>query len=290
MESEQFLEVQEFGASLDWATLTSPMAPDEAREFHSYARDYMQREQARWAQVKEAKLGAYVGIKVGDTAWVKRKADGHEMLIASGDVANRLVEDVIAHGVNARPTRIDCQATARCSRPAWYYPETCRAVIHATGLESGRKRRKKISLFDSDRGNTGLTIGARSSQSYLRIYDWDAKHGDRANATLWRHEAEFKADKARAFLEGYRNSQNRAPYCAGVMKATLASVDVPCSWLSDVEAVQVVVGRKITTDEKRLFYIRKVVAPMLQTLVASGYGRQLREIFQEHHLADLFKD
>lgn len=289
MQFRSLQDVQEFGASLDWLTFTASTDVDEAGEFHRFARDYMQREQTRWSEVKERKIGGYTGLNVHESSWVRRAHDGHEMLVASGETANRLAEEVITYAIPGRCTRIDAQVSARCSGPDWTYPERIRAEIQRARAEEGKLRRKKIALFDSDFGNSGLTVGSRSSSRYVRVYDWDAKHSGGATAKFWRHEAEFKAEAAKAFFNGYRNSTNRSTYCAGVVKRTLESMDIPCSWMADVDAVAVVVGRKITTTEKRLAYMKKVVMPMMLDLYRSGAEDELRTMLQEHGLADLFK-
>lgn len=288
-ENRTILEVVEFGAKLDWLTLSAPVDREQARGFHRFARNYMLRERERYNVQTEAKLRGYSGVQVADSKHVRRAYDGHEMLIVSGEHSNRLVEEVILDGTQAKITRIDARVLARCREPVFNYPELLRSGIISARTESGKKERKKLTLYDSRVGCDGICVGSRSSERYVRIYDHEAKHGDKAGGVLWAHEGEFKGDSAQKFFEGYRDSTHRAAYCAGVMKRTLQSMDINCPWLEEVAEVALVVGRKITTNEKRLAYQKKIGLPMLQHLVAEGHADEVRELLKAHGLDELFK-
>lgn len=287
MENLAFLEAQEFGASLDWLTLTAPKLKQDATAFHDFAMEHMKQEREITGHREKHHIKNYAGFRCGDTSLVCRALDEHEMLVATGEVANRLAEEVIRHGITAKCTRIDLQVTARTERPDWTYPERLREHLHRVREAEGAARRKKVALFDSHLGNTGCTIGSRSSSRYVRVYDWDAKHGSGPSGVLWRHEAEFKGDAATACFKGYRDNPDRAAFTAGVVKRTLSSMRVQTPWMDDVEAVSVVVGRKQTTAEKRLRYLDTVVFPMMAELLKNGQKAEVEALMTKHRIWEM---
>lgn len=288
MEIRSFLDVLEFGARLDWLTFTASPIPAEAAEFHRFARHYMERERERWGNPKERKLGAYAGTCIADTSFLHRPYDKHEMLVCIGEHSNRLAEELIIHEVPGRVRRVDARILARANTPNFNYPEDVRNAVIAAGTKEGKERRKKISLFGSTRGSDGAAIGSRSSQRFVRIYDHDAKHNGGATGLNYAHEGEFKAESAEAFFSGYKSAEKKPQYIAGVMRNTLNSMRVPCDWLQDVEAVSVVVGRKITTNEKRLAYQKKIGVPMLQHLIAEGCKEEVKALLVAHGIDETF--
>lgn len=289
MEIRSFIRVEAYGASLDYLTLTSPLDEHGAREFHSFAWDYMQQEKQKIGPPEEATVRGYVGQRVGDTQFVKRHYDGHEMLFVSGERANVLAKEVIKHGTPGRIRRVDVRVLAECEQSAFDYPEQLRSQIIAARRASGAKKRKKLALFDSPRGNDGITIGSRSSTSYLRIYDHEGKHGKHATGKRWAHEIEYKGDKAELFFDNYASSTDKEGYCAGVMRNQLRAVDIPCTWLETMEVNDMVVGRKLSNGQRRLDYCKKVVLPMLSKLAEDGHADDLRDLIKAHGLEKLFK-
>lgn len=288
-EASSLLDVEQFGAKLDWVTLTTPKNADDAEHFRQFAWHYMERERERWGEGKTQTIAGYSGDKTGDTFFGSRHYDGHEMLVCSGEESNRLVEELIIHEVPARVRRIDARVLARASSSNFNYPEQVRQSILAAGTAEGKKRHKKVNLFGSARGSDGITVGARSSEKYVRIYDHDAKHCGGARGVLYAHEGEYKGRSAESFFEGYKNAPNRAAFCAGVVRSTLQSMRVPCDWLKDVQEAQIVVGRKITTNESRLAYQEKIGIPMLVDLVNGGCSEQVKALLEAAGLDQLFK-
>lgn len=282
------LEVVEFGIALDWATFSAPSEEGQSAQFGAFAREYMRREKERWQHSEEQKLGAYVGIRIGDTSHVRRAYDGHEMLIATGEESNRLAEEVIIHEIPTRPTRLDVRATARTEKAAPRYPEELREFILRVRKEAGKECNKKMALFDGGLGCTGITIGSRSSECYGRIYDHDAKHNKHATAKIWAHEAEYKGDSARGLFDGYKGAENRTKYLAGVTRRRLEKWNVPCPWLGEHDKISIMRGHKATTDEQRLAYIDSVVLPMLSGLVERGRKDELEVLIKKHGLDKLF--
>lgn len=281
------LDVEEYGARLDWATFSAlPDAADRA-DFHAFGRDFMARNFEHVPERTEKRIGAYSGECVSATSFVRRNHDGHEMLVATGEESNRLVEEVIIHNAAGKFTRIDSAVTARATRPYPNYPERVRAIVGNARRKAGLEQRQAMGLFDSKHGSTGVTVGSRSSAIYGRIYDWDAKHGDGAKFQLWRHEVEFKAECAQRFVEGYAKEPNRALYCATVVKRQMEKWLIPCQWLNSSDGPRLVGGKERTTNQKRLQYIEKVMCPMVLKLCQDGHTEELRALFDKYCLSEL---
>lgn len=283
------LNVSEFGVRLDWATFSAPIDEEEAYDFAQFAEYYMAQEKALFEVVDKQRLGAYNGIRIGDTSYVKRAYDGHEMLIASGTQSNHLTEEVIRYGIKTRATRLDVRATARTKEAAPRYPERLRGHILRVREKKGKEFIKKMALFDGGCGNTGVTIGSRTSESYGRIYDDEAKHGACATALVWAHEAEFKGDTSQGLFEGLTAEGFTPKYLAGVMRRRLERWDVPCAWLGDSDKITIMRTTKESTDEKRLRYVDRTLLPILSGLVDRNQRDALRALIVKHGLDDLFE-
>lgn len=288
MSYRPLIKVEEFGARLDWATFSAPKDVEQADHFRQFCQHFMHRERERWNVSKVGTIGDYDGEKIEDVFYGSREHDGHEIITTHGENTCRLVEEVIAHEIPAKVTRLDARVLARCDAPAFEYPDRIRRAILNAGKAEGKNRRKKINLFGNDYGFDGTTVGARSSEKFLRIYDHDSKHGDGPTGRYWAHEGEYKGGSAIAAFEGYKSAPNREAYCAGLVRSTLKSMRVPCEWLKDVQDVKIVVGRKITTDDKRLLYQEKIGIPMLERLILAGRGEEVKALLIARGIDKLF--
>jgi hypothetical protein len=281
--------VDGYTSALDWLTVTSYTPAALAQEFHEFGEDYMWGLFATDKKEEKTKIGAYVGSKIGEVSFVRRPYDGHEMIVATGFSANELAENLVKHNVPARPRRIDAQVTASIGRPDSQYPDRLREHLRGRKTSKGSHYKTRIGCFDSNGGVTGITVGARSSAKYGRVYDWDAKHGLCAAFRLWRHEIEFKDIAAEKFFGEWRAGSNRAATIAEGVKGAFDKYGIELDWLQTDKLIVITGNKNMTDDEKRLAHLDKVLFPMLAGLIERGNLQAVQELIIKHKLQYLFK-
>lgn len=280
------MDVKSYSARLDWLTLSEPPEPDASREFRDFARHLLTRRQEIEGKREPAYQRGYSGEKVGGIALVERSTDKHHLLIGQGEDAALLSEEIIAYGIKGRCTRVDVAATFQLNEPNPGAPDSYRTAIRAHERQKGRKLRAAMGYFESTRQDTGFTLGSRTGAVCSRFYDFSAKHEIATNYDKWRFEVECKSVAAIQLWETYRVTGKRPAFCAGVIRDKLERVGIiePC--LYDAERVGIVGTKEVSTDEKRLRYLEKVVLPMILKLAENGFTGELKELFTKFEIVD----
>ncbi len=288
-DNRAILEVESFDIGLDWATFSAPADEAKQKRFRDFGHAYMQEFGATRSEGQRANVRDYAGTRISDTYFVRRPSDGHMLLIASGAEAVVLAEEVTKSDLETHPTRLDIAATARAVEPNPDYPGGLRDAILRARASEGKKQRQIMAVFEHKAGFTGLCIGSRSSEVYGRVYDWHAKHSGRHSFQLWRHEIEYKGGAARRLWQSYRYAQEPKDVCIATVADRLDKWRIPASWLPDKGRLEIMQERKESDTERRLKYVRSVVAPMLVKLVEEGQTDAIRDILKAAGLEELFK-
>jgi DNA relaxase NicK len=164
-------------------------------------------------------------------------------------------------------SRIDVQVTIQETNPC---------INHAIrGLDAAKQDRRVkagmtiTSLISSTPAGTTAYIGARVSQRFYRIYDKSAESKGIYPPGCWRFEVEYKGPRAEmvgkelARLQGTpdasRQIVEQAFYDYGVV--------IPCRALSS--SWRDTSPRTETTDERRLRWLEKSIAPVIGRMMES---------------------
>lgn len=191
---------------------------------------------------------------------------------ASGEFAARHWRTIYRDATNV--SRIDCAATIRLT-DRW---SDLSRVHHDEVLQYQKERSPHLRVTRIDGGKHGntLTVGSRSSEGYGRIYDKWLESGIEEYQDCWRYEVEFKK-KAALFKAAYLATEE----CDALLPAAIAlkwfqargarSVQLPR------QCVDTSTPYKATDDNRRLAWVSRSVAPLVQLLIDNGRQAEVIE-------------
>lgn len=228
-----------------------------AREYHGKAERAGFKERARsqrgvlWFE----RGGVALGVR-GEERWIR--AHGPD-----ADAAFGRSEATCAHY-----SRIDLAVTARTERPEAAY--ATRVYEHFAGLPRAAGQPRSGQLIADTKGGNTCYIGSRTSDCYIRVYDWGAAHDTADPGTAWRFEVETKGRVAAAVRPLLRNEDTRAAAIAGYVRAAMLDRRLAAPWEAEL-ARAVRAPRQKSGIEEKLAWFESQVAPSVGTLIDAGY-------------------
>lgn len=218
-------------------------------------------------ELVKTKWGGYSGWAQGGIKIGTRERSGKvdNIFVASGsDAAWVICQNVRQFTSALRCTRVDVQVTVELDQPdidlaKSFFEDMKRNKRYKQSMVG----RRKITMFDSEDGQT-LYIGKRVSKGMIvRIYDKSLSY-DLPLGSAWRFEIEFKRDLADSALSMVNGPSG---LCIGVAKDTLAGqfgVLIPGS----DGAPQEIAVRRDTTNTVE--WLRTCVKPVVTRRIVNG--------------------
>lgn len=236
--------------------------------------------ETRWARYSYEGWGID-GIRVGkskDLGWI---------VILSGDPSRKLWR--MFEPSRGHVTRIDLATTVYLGIPLeglarrYYKHVNSRWAKEVT-------RHRKYTLIKNNRGGETLYVGSRQSDQMGRIYDKgiEAKM-DVEPGQVWRYEVEYKkprAEQVMRALDAVRN-QEAAKIAQTVYNWFAYRKCIPV-FVGEGDAIKIEVETKITSDDRKLNWLRAQVAPTVDYLITCGRGDEaidalgLRDVIQDN--------
>lgn len=259
---------QKSHAGIDYYTATSDTSQTGMNWF-SIWQAHSERSKKTGSKVSAVKRFGYDCLFCNGLTW-GRNSKGHFIMISSGIIANRTWQKVVP--IAKRITRIDMQYTFVAND----FIDLTRVYSDWASLPRGKR---KASLVNNTEGGQTLYIGSRKSDQFGRFYYKTAEANLKVK-NVYRLEVELKKPRADLVVKELYDA----------MKMTsIRAVDIKnyvCSWFADrhiapdidFETVQPVqLAKVLTSDEKRLIWLRSAVAPTLADLIQRGKTKELAE-------------
>lgn len=253
-------------AAPDWITLTEVVGDGKSEL------------QQKWFEIsagefaKKTSWGGYSGYALEDRniRCGQRNREGviDVILTASGthslDVVAAFAGSMMPGGINV--TRFDLQTTIELQSPnADLAKDTYNYVQSAKEAGILLSGRRKLTLYQSDTGQT-LYVGSRKSRGKLfRFYDKSLAYG-KPLGTMWRLEVEYKRETAGSAFRRHAEGGNVYDIVASEF-AENAGLNLVGA--NSVETVKVVEGPESGTKQK-LAWLRKCVRPVVNRLILMG--------------------
>lgn len=261
-----------WNASFDYVRLTSPAkgVDDEAPILYQLAqRGILAAQDASGVKLEPWAWQGYRG-KSGPHIQVGSRSDGH-ILQASGYAADAVRELGLPF---QNVPRADVAVTI------WFGQDNASAIQHMAKLSRGFSTGKggrgwRTTYIDGGEHGDTTYIGARSSDTYVRIYDkWrETGKGEEYKYAI-RYECEYKGDAAKEVWTGEARISPGRAYLAGVVRATLRSRGVDLPDIGACDLAQAPAARTVATNtERRLAWLRNQVAPSIDKLLTDGVSR-----------------
>lgn len=170
-----------------------------------------------------------------------------------------------------RPTRIDLQATV-------VYPaassETIDGILGAVLLERASRegRRYRVNHIRGMGDGDTITIGSRSSEKYVRVYDKYAESAGEYPRGSVRYELEAKGELAKKLWPEIALATDPMQSVGELVGSLLAYYGIPVPELSEGTPSRVWASLPRTTDlESRLAWLDRSVRPMVERLILAGH-------------------
>lgn len=259
-------------SGVDYLTLTATATHNQAALWEHGANFLDARAELERQEVKPTEVMGYRGFQVEGVMLGRR--DDSVMLRASSGTANDLWRYMLLHERCWNVRRIDTQVTGQFDSDHEGYGR----VVEAEALAYREKQRTGThGRIETHRGNgrgDTCTIGARSSNRYLRCYDKTREQRNEVATGLWRWEVEYKAELAAKTAELVSCAANSRGAIISLVESEFKRKGVTVPWRTG-EVVHVpTVGLGKTDDERRLRWLIMQVKPVVGKLV-KVYGQDV---------------
>ena len=217
--------------------------------------------------------------------WYTGKADNHlrwgfnhgmgYIFIASGEIADVVFKQTVP--VAKKITRIDVQVTVRLLKA------NCEVARNGYRVNSASPNRK-YGLIQNSRNGQTLYVGSRNSAQFGRVYDKGVESGYDEPGKLWRYEVELKkpvSDMVARQLANWSNpkkgQESHYRIVSFVFDWFLHRGVGPVFAREGWNGIVTEVGRRITSDDKKLEWLRTQVKPTIQYLLGKGQADKLAD-------------
>lgn len=253
---------------IDWLTMTT-RTDDIGFGWYDIYKKY--RDEHIKEELKESPYhnGFYGGVRIGSLAWGYSEALGY-ILVLSGQDAN-LLFDKLKPGT-LRVTRLDL-----CVDVLLEEAESL-AQRNFSALEKTKRLRAKPSLYRGRDGGDTLYVGSRQSQQFGRLYDKGVQAGMAGSGLLWRYEVEFKTPLSGQIYDKIKSDtpNQRAERIRATVKAWFEERRIPVVFnVDNAPLIIMQTEARVTTAQRKLAWLRSQVQPSVQSLIESGYGKDV---------------
>lgn len=230
-------------------------------------------------KVKPYRNNQYRGWQVGSMRYAINPYGKGTLLSVTGSLSDVTIEEVL--GFSLRATRFDIAATFFLSSPLPDYA----AQLYDARVMQGDKGRIPIGqwkLLSSPTGDT-LYVGTRGTGKFIRVYDKSLQYtGVAERGYVWRFEMEYGTGYADTLFQQLRTEIDNERSISDYMVKRLwgdcyqkgVALPVRVEALADNELRK---DKKPTDKDRYLTWIGKTVRPVVQWLVAMGYGEDVSE-------------
>lgn len=209
--------------------------------------------------------------------WYDGKADEHlrwgynpkigYILMATGSLADVVWQKTVP--VARKVTRIDLQVTVRLFGVKENLPEV-------EYRKNSASQFRKYGLVQTSRSGQTLYVGSRTSCQFGRLYDKGVESGIEEPGLLWRYEVELK--KPVSHSVGSQLVDWTVKNSGGVHEAIIPFVFDwflhrgvgPVFARTGDNRIVTEVGRRVTSDDKKLEWLKTGVRPTVQYLLGKG--------------------
>lgn len=261
-------------AGFDYLTFTETPDATGYLEFKGTALDFLSSLEQNGHTVKELRLNGYEGYKTEETFFGAR----HDSAIwrTSGSLARNAAEFAKFNRLRPRVRRADLQLTIEQPNRGTGELTAILAEIRGRGVGSATPKPQKLAAFMDASDVTGLTLGARSSTTYLRAYRADIKHRSRFQAPAVRYEVEWKGERGQQIWDAYTCAVDDSVLSSAFVSGEFLARGIMQPLQTNAEPCRLLpIGRK-GSDERAVSWIKNSVCKTIERLARAGYADELR--------------
>lgn len=264
-------EIVDFG--YDWLRLTWPIKSDELGEVRNVLLDYFEEAMERGENTKEKKLLQFTGIGTDKVKYVS--SETHTMVDVSGSAANVIANKFVKKQITGKCTRLDTQITVDYHVREASFATRLRNRLAKSNVGDEKVARQNNAVFASCAGDTGLTIGHRSSTIYGRFYNAkDGGHKEYADG-VWRAECEWKAERAVELWTAARNAASPDTLAAARTAGQFLAWGIDEPWMFHALPEKAPPIADVRSNDKTINWLHNQVMAACERLVREGRGEEV---------------
>jgi hypothetical protein len=265
---DRFFKAKIVSAGCDWLTVTfKPDAP-QVRPLELLVQSVQDEATQRGEEVKMISPQGYSGMSVQGLFFGGRE-DGY-MLRCSGDLADSFYRELVALGGTYNITRIDFQVTAKRRPQDRNFVERLRKTITAASQAAGRVRPPVFGCVENSERGDSLTIGSRTAERFIRVYDKSLEQHGKIEPDLLRWEVEYKGDLAQNGWSMLCNAASSMWLAISLVSGELQALGVFEDWMKDTAPIRIKTTHNYSTNERRLDWLQNHVRLTVKRLVEDG--------------------
>jgi len=165
-------------------------------------------------------------------------------------------------------SRLDVALTVALSEPEHGAAQRLYREFCALPRAAGQPRTAKL-VQDSKRGET-CSVGSRTSDVYLRVYDWGVAHASAPSGCRWRFEAELKGERATSALALLRDDASPELAAAALARTLFTDRRIEVPVMTQTKRISIRV-REETDIEAKLRWLEQSIGPSVRKMIDAGY-------------------
>jgi hypothetical protein len=270
-------------AGIDWLTLTEPLASEAGNALHACTMDWLVGSCEAGAGLEPQKPQGFDGA--GNEFGFMGVRDGLLMARVSGRNAGDYFAKLMEYGQSFHCTRIDTQVTARYAGGDVRFAQRMHGAIRATERGKALKRQATTVLYQNDFRDTGVSVGARTGEAYLRAYHpLTAGHREYGPEAI-RFEVEWKGSRAAKVFRQAAKADGVQYLAASLVQAELLARGVVEPWFQAQNIERPKTDYSPTDNKRRFEWFERSVVPCIERLMQDPAYR-----VKIHHLYEQARD
>lgn len=255
-------------AGIDYLTVTTydkKTAMGWYRMYQEY-KELLAKEHGNPGEKKWKALG-YDGLSLEG---IRMGGDGKEgvIVILSGETSKDLWKQFLPATGNV--TRIDLAVTVTIG---FEFKDLARKYYEGVGEQEETNR--SYSLIQNSKGGQTLYVGSRSSDQFGRVYDKGVQSGVYQEGFKWRYEVEYKKPRAQGVAKALSSFETQdANKLIAEVHNWFDYRGIKPIFRSSGDGIRIQLEAKVTTDDKKLNWLRTQVKPSIEYLLSRGRGTE----------------
>lgn len=262
--------------TIDYLTITAKHDSNERAALDAVWDSIAHDDATKGLDEKPARALGYVGSKIG-TMFLGANPDG-AMFRASGDLAEIAAQTFAWIGGQFHVTRMDAQLTWGYGQDIDHYFARWANEIRAAQAQSKAHPAPQVRHIRSFGKGDTVSIGSRSSEVYIRIYDKSREQVTNPSEGLVRYEVELKGERALQALRYYRLCSDRNEAVFEIVDSWCRDRDVPVPWTAVSLLDWPEIGRPETDAERKLKWLESHVKGSVDYLISKGHRKLVLEV------------
>lgn len=252
-------------AGIDWLTVTEKTGTPSGEALREITTAFLLDSAEEGAGLRDMAPQGFQGG--GNEFGFMGFRDNLIMARVSGRNANEYAERLRKTGEKFHVTRIDLQTTAGYLENVGSFGTSLLGVVRATERRAGKTRRAAAVLYQADKRDTGVSVGRRDSQTFIRCYHPRTAGHLEYDSQALRFEVEYKQDRARTVWAMATKADALQYLAAGQVQGELMKHGINEPWFRAHSFPPVKTDFNPTDNEKRLEWLKTSVGPAMAKLM-----------------------